>query len=142
MAYNNTEVTQRILHFAKETGMKDSELALTINIPKQNVGKLRKKLVNIPEAKVLLFLSLHREINTNWLLFGEGEMHGGDGVFKASYNADGEAHFEADLTKKNEYEEENKRLKSIIEEKDKHVLSQEKTINNLNEHLSKLIEKI
>lgn len=142
MSYDNKDVTQRILLFAREIGMKDSELALTINIPKQNVGKLRKQLVNIPEAKVLLFLSLHRELNTNWLLFGEGEMLGEQGVYKASFKPDGDVHFEADLTDKNELEEENKRLKTILEEKDKYTLFLENSIEKLNDHISKLIEKV
>lgn len=142
MEYNNRKVTQRILQFAQHLEMKDSELALEVNILKQNIQKLRKGQSNIPEAKVLQFLNLHRELNSDWLLFGDGDMYSNSGVYKATFNIDGEANFEADLTSNTNSEEELEKLKAILSEKETHIKTLKESVEILNNHIGRLIEKI
>lgn len=130
MGADINEITQRILKYAEETGMMGSDLARDLGVKPQNITPMKKNITGIPAKRLFSFLEKHRDLSLEWALFGEGEMftkpvrgkkmevdRKGNIVFKGESVA-----YEVDKL-------EIKRLKDLLEEKDKHLQSLKEMID-------------
>lgn len=149
MDYNPKEVTKRILEYAVHENVSDADLALMMGMNRSQIQKLRKDKAIIIEARVIMFLNLNREVSTDWVLFGEGEMFGSPGEYKAEFGADGSMKFETDTAAGNRMVDENKTLKAIVAEKEEANRVLAGMVESLNAHVAKqdahismLIEKM
>ena len=100
------------------------------------------KTSNIPVWRVIQFLAQHREINTDWLLFGEGDMFGKNGIHKMRMTKNGEMLFTTENSDVNSLHEELKKLTTLLEEKETHLESLKTTLANQDRYLTKILDKL
>ncbi len=140
MEYDASGITARVLAVAKEMGLKDVELARELGVYPQNISQMRKNTASAAVKRVISFLAKNREINTDWLLFGDGEMFGQPGVHKFTMTSDGNMYFATEEKVNNEKDIKN--LETLLEEKEKHNKTLKDTVDTQNELIKKLLEKL
>ena len=145
MKYDPKEITTRFLKVAAELEYSDAELARTLELSRQNIRQMRKGDTALVLKRAVPFLAKHREINTDWLLFEDGEMFTREGKHHFSIDSNGDAHFYSDFSKEQSPETGN--LKELLAEKEKHneslkeaLKSQNEVIKNLNDYIKALLK--
>lgn len=66
-----TSVKERLLDYLRHIGMKQTEFTKSIGVSPTYIGAMRKSL---SADKVMKIRRLYPDLNTAWLLYGEGEM--------------------------------------------------------------------
>lgn len=69
--YDLTTVKGRLLTYLKEKRLSQVEFAESMGVTKSYIGAMRKSL---PSEKIRRIEELYPDLNTRWLLYGEGEM--------------------------------------------------------------------
>jgi hypothetical protein len=142
MDFDGREITERVFKAARKLDISDTRLAKELGVPKQNMPKYKGNTLSIPAWRVIIFLGRHREISTDWLLFGDGEMFSGPGIYKMTMTDKGEMLFATEIPDKKTGNEEIKKLKAVLEEKEKQIELQNQTIKNQDEYVKKLLDKL
>lgn len=123
MTYEPKKTTKRILEFAKEIDMKDKDLAYELGVPGSNITSMKKGLSNVTSTKLLEFLAEHRELNTDWILYGEGEMFTKHSKNTMRVDEDGGIVFSSELASSDVARLEVKSLKDLLKERERYIQS-------------------
>lgn len=139
MEYNSSETTERLMDVAKCMELNDVALGMELGVSRQSVNQMRRKIAGVPLKRLVSFIGSHREINTDWILFGDGEMFTEKGIHKFTMTNEGDMHFSVDSSgEKNELE----KIKALAGEKDRHIASLQETIRKQGDYIEKLLDKI
>jgi len=149
MDFDGQAVTERVFKVAEAMELKDVTLAKELGVAKQNMPKFKSNTSGFPTWRVVNFLKKHREINSEWVLFGEGNMFGKPAKQKMTMTETGKMVFTTETTDIKAEVEEIKRLKAILEEKEQKIEmqrdiieSQKQTIMNQDSYIKKLLDKL
>jgi hypothetical protein len=149
MDFDGQAITERVFKVAEAMELKDVSLAKELGVAKQNMPKFKSNTSGFPIWRVINFLKKHREINSEWILFGEGNMFGKAGKHKMTIGENGEMVFTTETPDIKAEAEEIKRLKAILEEKEQKIEmlrdtieSQKQTITNQDAYIKKLLDKL
>jgi hypothetical protein len=155
MDFSGQEITERLLKIAEFLRIKDVLLAKELGVPKQHIPKFRSNETSIPPWRVINFLKKHREINSDWILFGDGEMFSKAVKHNMMMTEDGFI-FTNEIEDKKSESEENKKLNALLEEKEKQIEmqkeiisiqkdaleNQKQTVQNQDDYIKKLLERL
>jgi hypothetical protein len=118
------EITQRVLMYAKEEGMRDQDLADELGIKRQNITPMKNGTTYLPPNRLIPFLYDHRrKLNMAWAITGEGEMYA-DPVDNAKMKVDrkGNITFRGNASREVDRVE-LQRLEELLESKERHIES-------------------
>ena len=127
--------------------IEDFRLAKELGIPKQNVNKMKNNTISVVPKRLIAFLGRHRNINVEWILFGDGEMFGKPGIHKFTMSKSGDMQFSSEV--KTAEREDIKTLQTFLEDKIEQVKiltdiinHQKEQIKNQDLYIKKLMEKL